>query len=140
MSYDLRIYTYVIVYQRMISFSRFLTFSIMKLLLYLSSILLFLACQKEDTPSSGEPNGTPTETRLMNDSLKVYFQFNVGTRWIYQRTDTIPPVFDTAWIVNSTQELVFTRFAPYEWERVAVNIEHSYYPSHLTLFHHMSPS
>ncbi len=85
-------------------------------------LLLFTSCKKEERPK-------PTESYYMSAELKSYYFFPKGSWWVYKRTDTTATIYDTATVVNSVSEMIFDELAPFEWEHVAVNIEHTHYPS-----------
>jgi hypothetical protein len=56
--------------------------------------MLFTSCDKEEPP-------IPSETRYVNDTLKSYYFFPVGSWWVYNRTDTNATIYDTATVVRS---------------------------------------
>lgn len=65
----------------------------------------------------------------MNDSLKSYYFFTVGSRWVYQRTDTNINIYDTVTVIRSVSESFYDHQSSYQIEQVAVNFQHSYYKS-----------
>jgi|SRR5690554_138035 len=94
-----------------------------KLLIYtLLSLLLYNSCKKEDPPK-------PTDSYYMSAELKSYYFFPKGSWWVYKRIDTTAEIYDTATVVRSESKMIFNELAPFEWEYVAINIEHTHYPS-----------
>lgn len=96
----------------------------MKKLLYPLIILCFIACEDDTFSGITEP---PDEIRYMDDTLKTYYFFTVGSYWIYQRTDTNVAIFDTATVIRSVREITYDNQSAYQIEEVIVNIVHSYY-------------
>ncbi len=71
----------------------------------------------------------PTDTLYMSQELKSYFYFPVGSWWVYERTDTIAGIYDTARVVRIINEIFYNEFAPYAWEKITALVEHTYYSS-----------
>jgi hypothetical protein len=94
-----------------------------KILLSLLTVLLFTHCTPEEPPIE------PTDYLRVNDTLKSYYYFPVGSWWVYKMLDTNATIYDTAIVVRSISEVVTESFSPEPWEHVAVNIEHTHYPS-----------
>jgi hypothetical protein len=98
-----------------------------KKLLYSFIIPCIVACNPDDTFKG--ISVPPTEIRYMNDSLKSYYFFTVGSRWVYQRTDTNINIYDTVTVIRSVSESFYDHHSSYQIEQVAVNFQHSYYKS-----------
>jgi hypothetical protein len=86
-------------------------------------VTILNSCEKKEDPPK------PTGSLYMSEELKSYYFFPKGSWWVYKRIDTTAEIYDTATVVHSESEMVFNELLPYEWEEVAVNIEHTYYPS-----------
>ena len=86
-------------------------------------LLLFTHCTPEEPPIE------PTDYLRVNDTLKSYYYFPLGSWWVYKMTDTNAIIYDSAIVVRSESKVVTDSFSPEPWERVSVNIEHTHYPS-----------
>jgi hypothetical protein len=93
----------------------------------LSSFLI--SCEKEGQDTFKGISNPPSEIRYMDDTLKTYYFFKVGSQWIYQRTDTSAAIYDTATVISSAAEIIYDNQSSYQIEQVRVNIVHSYYES-----------
>lgn len=108
--------------------------SLLKFLLPLFFIAtLAVQCDKDD---ESDPNEIidfippqPTDTLYMSDELKSYFYFPKDSWWVYKRTDTNALIYDTARVVRIINEIFYSNFAPYAWEKITHVTEHTYYKS-----------
>lgn len=94
-----------------------------KILIPILAVLLFTHCTPEEPPIE------PTDYLRVNDTLKSYYYFPVGSWWVYKMLDTNATIYDTAIVVRSESEIITNRLFSEPWEQVFVNIEHTYYPS-----------
>jgi hypothetical protein len=62
-----------------------------KLLFSLIILLCFTQCKPDDETTQVEPSFT----LLVDEELKNYYYFPVGSWWIYERTDTNAQIYDT---------------------------------------------
>jgi len=94
-----------------------------QILFSLFAVLFFTHCTPEEPPIE------PTDYLRVNDTLKSYYYFPLGSWWVYKMIDTNATIYDTAIVVRSESKVVTDSFSPEPWERVSVNIEHTHYPS-----------
>jgi hypothetical protein len=108
--------------------------SINSISLVLGIILILGGCNKDgDLPIIGnkEDPVVPTnrDTFFIPSNLKSFYNFKVGSRWVYQRIDTNATVLDTARTVRVIHTFVNNELLPFVWEKLNVVTEHTYYKS-----------
>ena len=76
--------------------------------LFIVAIAIIDGCKEDKNDClHGCGNEPPKDTIYSSLEFLPYWYFKTGSMWIYERTDTTPKIFDTAWVTISKTKIEF---------------------------------